>query len=405
MPLVRNFANCIHQRLIPPLRSRLPLLVGLGILVTLAMNCGGSSGPAELGVGTPQQIVLGPEPAAFDFTPDGRLFFTLRQAGEIRWVDLATVEDPSAAAGDGELFAQLDTFLGLECGLLGIAVDPEFSTNHYIYVYLTQPVPVETESGKPRIIRFTDVDGKGSDPTVIVDDLPLTNPLTCAHVGGNVQFGPDGYLYLSLGNMERADLQKDLANPLGKILRMDKSDGSGAPDNPFVDDPNADGRIFAYGLRNPWDFAFHPETGKLYAQDNGDGSCDELNIIEAGLDYGAPESALSGDVTSCLGLGGVDPIYLFARPGKKPEQFSSNVAPAGVAFVSGDAYPEVKEGGLLVCEFNTMFLRYLELEGEDNDEVARDVVLADDCRFNVGVDGEGIIYYSTAGGINRLVPD
>ncbi len=387
------------------LKLRLPLLVGLGILVTLATNCGGPSGPAELGVGTPQPIVLGPEPVAFDFTPDGRLFFNLRQRGEIRWVDLSTVEDASATVGNGELFAELDVFLGSECGLLGIAVDPEFTTNHYIYVYLTEPVAGETESGKPRVIRFTDVAGEGTDRTVIVDDLPLTNPKTCAHVGGNIHFGPDGYMYLSIGNMERGDLQKDLSNPLGKILRMDKSDGSAAPDNPFADDRNADSRIFAHGLRNPFDFAFHPETNKIYSPDNGPGTCDELNLIEAGMDYGAPESIPIGDVTSCLGLGGVDPIYLFALPGKRPEQLSSNVAPAGVAFVSGDAYPEINEGGLLVCEFNTMFLRYLELEGEDNDEVARDVVLADDCRFNVGVDSGGIIYYSTGGGINRLVPD
>ncbi len=102
MILVRILANCIHQRLIPPLRFRLPLFLGLGIFVTLATNCGGSSGPVELGVGTPQQIVSAREPVAFDFTPDGRLFFTVRQQGEIRWVDLTTLEDPSAAVVNGE---------------------------------------------------------------------------------------------------------------------------------------------------------------------------------------------------------------------------------------------------------------------------------------------------------------
>lgn len=349
-----------------------------------------------------QAVVQGSEPAAFDFAPDGRLFFNLRQRGEVRWIDLDTW-DPEAPLTGGELFAQVDTFHPTECGLMGLAVDPDFETNHFVYIYVTQPDPSSEIVSQPRVIRFTDVDGKGTDPTVIVDDLPMTNPEICAHVGGNLHFGPDGYLYVSVGNMEFKGTADDLDKLLGKILRLNKEDGSAAPGNPFEDDPNADPRVFAYGFRNVFDYAFHPETGTIYAADNGPGNCDELNIVEAGQDYGMPESMPEPETPSCVGLGGVDPIHLFAKPGMAPETFGSNSAPAGTAFLSGDAYPDLGVG-FLVCEFNTQSLHYLEFEGPEQDSVARDLVLVDDCVFNVAVDDEGIIYYSSGDIIWRLDP-
>ena len=359
--------------------------------------------PTPEGEPAGQPVILGPEPVAFDFTGDGRLFFNLRQLGEIRWIDLNTW-DPAAPVGRGELFATEEVWSGNECGLLGIAVDPEFATNGYIYVYTTQ-LDLATEGvAKPLVVRYTDVEGVGTDRTVIVGDLPLTNPKICAHVGGNLHFGPDGYLYLSIGNNERKGMAADLSSPLGKILRFDKADGSAAPDNPFADNPDADPRIFAYGLRNPYDFAFHPVTGKIYGADNGPGNCDELNLIEPGMDYGVPGSLPEPDTETCLGLGGVDPIYLFALPDTVPEELPSNVAPAGATFLSGGVYPGLGDG-LLICEFLTGFLRYLEFGGPDQDEVARDLVLIDDCNFNVGIDHEGIIYYSQKDMIYRLPPE
>ena len=153
--------------------------------------------------------------------------------------------------------------------------------------------------GAPRVIRYTDIDGVGTEPTIIVGNLPNTNPETCAHVGGNLHFGPDGYLYISIGNNERTEeaVASDLSSPLGKILRLNKQDGSAAPGNPFENSPGADPRVYAYGLRNPWDFAFHPTTGQIYAPDNGPGNCDELNLITPGSDYGVTRGA-SGSALS-----------------------------------------------------------------------------------------------------------
>lgn len=337
---------------------------------------------------------------AFDFTPDGRLFFNLRELGEIRVVDLA-----SGVADDGAVFAQVEVFTGSECGLIGIAIDPEFASNGYVYVYATQPVANTDAVGKPRVIRYTDVDGVGTDPLVLIDDLPRTNPRTCAHVGGNLHFGPDGYLYLSIGNNERSAeaVAANLGSPLGKILRLNKEDGSAAPGNPFEGDPNADPRVYAYGLRNTFDFAFHPLTGEIYAPDNGPGNCDELNLIQPGRDYGVPNSLSSAESTTCLGLGGQDPVYLFARDGLPPTEFGSNVAPAGVAFLREGTYPGLGTG-LLVCEFLTRNLRLLEFEGVDQDIVSRDEVIFEGCRFNVEIAPDGLIYYSFDDAILRLPP-
>jgi glucose/arabinose dehydrogenase len=306
------------------------------------------------------------------------------------------------ATDDAQLFARMDVVALHECGLLGIAVDPEFETNHYVYVYATQPVAGEPGIAKPRVIRYTDVDGQGVDPHILIDDLPTTNPKICGHVAGNLHFGPDGYLYLTIGNFEFPERSADVSSPLGKVLRFSKVDGAPAPDNPFVDEPGADGRVYAYGLRNPFDFAFS-SAGRLYVADNGPGNCDELNLVVAGGDYGVPGSLPGTDVTSCLGLGGIDPIHLFTKPGMKAETLGSNAAPAGVAFLPAGRYPGLADG-ILVCEFNTAYLRFLELGGPEQDRITRDLVLHDGCSFNPEVSSDGVIYFSNSDGIFRLPP-
>jgi glucose/arabinose dehydrogenase len=364
--------------------------------VLIFAACGGSEDTSLM----VEQVAQGNEPAAFGFTPDGRMLYTERTLGEIRVIDLN--KDISTDQGRGALWGGMPVYgtQGGECGMLGIAIDPQFSTNHYVYVYAVEPTD-DPSAGRPVVVRFTDVDGRGAQPEVIIDDLPLQTAEICAHVGGNLHFGPDGYLYLAIGNYEMPDTSGDLATPLGKLLRFNAADGSPAPGNPFDERPGADPRVFAYGLRNTFDFAFDPDTGVIYGADNGPGNCDELNIIEAGADYGVPGS-LNPDAQSCLGLGGVDPIFAFARPDKRPEEYGSNVAPSGTAFVSKSRYPDLGDG-LLVCEFVTGSLRLFSLAADGT--VASQRVILDDCAFNVEPDPQGVIYYSTHQGISRIVPD
>jgi glucose/arabinose dehydrogenase len=343
---------------------------------------------------TSERVVRATIPVALAFTPDGRLFYNELISGRIRVYD----------RGREYTFAQVNVFVCDEFGLLGLAVDPEFQENHYIYVYYIEPVADRDDIGHPVIVRFTDVDGEGQDPTVIVGDLPNTSAV-CAHVGGNIHFGPDGYLYVSIGDMQlfNPHYAQDLGSPLGKILRIDKSDGSAALDNPFVDEPGADPRVFAYGLRNPFDFTFHPQSGKIYAPDNGLGNCDELNIIEAGNNYGHPEASFPEEDPPCLERAGVRPIYLYSKPDMRPEVFQSNVAPTGVHFVSADVYPSLGDA-LLSCEFNTGFMRRFLIAGPKLDHVADGSIAIQGCSLAMTTDPDGIVYYSGLREIRRLLP-
>ena len=343
---------------------------------------------------TSERVISASFPVTLTFAPDGRLFYNEFSQGNIM------VLPPGGAVP--RLFAHVDVLALGECGLIGLALDPDFEENGYVYVYYVEPLEGETKVGHPVIVRFTEVDGEGRDPMVLVDDLPTTNPIICGHVAGNMNFGPDGYLYVAIGEMELKKPAADLGSPLGKILRLRKEDGSAAPDNPFVDLEGADPRVFAFGLRNPFDFTFPPETGQLYESENGPSNCDEINIIRAGLDYGHPESYTDDPEPPCLERAGVQAIYLPHKPGMEPEEWGSNVSPVGIHFVSGDAYPSLGDA-LLYCEFNTRFMRRLALTGPLLDQVVDDSIVVEDCNIDVTTSPDGTVYYSTPQEIRRLL--
>ena len=377
-------------------RSSLPRIAWLPLcfvaLLPFAISCSG--GVQKIG-GVRSEIVVtaGDTVTALAFAPDGRLFLTEQNSGNIR---IVTAEGQLLA----EPFAELDPAIGLEWGVLGIAIDPAFDVNHYVYIYYTQPDGPEPDLAMPVVIRFTDDNDKGVDPTVIAE-FPRANPEIPTHVAGGIHFGPDGYLYISIGDTERQELPQDLSSPFGKILRVTR-EGDPAPENPFIDEPRADPRVYAYGLRNTFAFTFDPESGRIYANDNGPSNCDELNIIEAGGNYGWPES-LSTEEVPCENPGAIEPIYHYTRAGKKPQEISSNAAPTGIAFVSGQVYPALGDG-LVTCALNTGLMRRLSLAEPDRDEVADDSVVVENCDIAVAVDPAGIIYYSTRTEIYRLLP-
>lgn len=362
----------------------LPLL----ILLLAVSACGGSGSLLRS-----EAVVADAEfPSALAFAPDGRLFYTELRTGDIRVVSPAGQLLP-------EPFAHVDVATKGEWGLLGLALDPDFAANQHLYVYFMRPV--RGNVARPVVMRLTDRDGRGVDPMPILDDLPRTDPPNVNHVAGHLHFGPDGYLYVSIGEFGRdPESSQDLSTIKGKILRVNKRDGSPAPDNPFLDTPGADPRIFAYGLRNSFDFTFHPRTEKLYATDNGPDRCDELNLVVAGRDYGWPAPYLS---QFCTTPQGVQPIYNFARSGKEPWEEGSTVAPTGLEFISGDVYPELG-GSLLVCEWSTKILRTLSLGGPGNARVLSDRVVRRDCQLDITQDSSGVIYYSNRDEIRRLIP-
>ncbi len=182
---------------------------------------------------------------------------------------------------------------GNEEGLLGLAFDPDYRDNGHFYVNYTASSPRRTV-----VSRFSvstddpDRADPGSERAILEVEQPFSN-----HNGGQVAFGPDGYLYIGLGDGGSAGDSRgnsqDLDTLLGTILRIDvRSTGAGKAyaipsDNPFAgNDDGARGEIWAYGLRNPWRFSFDSETGDLWAADVGQNAWEEIDIIKPGLNYG-----------------------------------------------------------------------------------------------------------------------
>jgi glucose/arabinose dehydrogenase len=179
---------------------------------------------------------------------------------------------------------------GNEEGLLGLAFDPDYQENGYFYVYYSADSPRRSVLARFRLDQEnTDVADPQSEVIVMEIAEPYSN-----HNGGQLAFGPDGYLYIGLGDGggggDPYGNGQNLGTVLGSILRIDVRGLSGGyeipADNPFVDSEGARAEIWAFGLRNPWRFSFDSETGLLWAGDVGQGSWEEIDVITGGANYG-----------------------------------------------------------------------------------------------------------------------
>ena len=177
---------------------------------------------------------------------------------------------------------------GAEDGLLSLAIDPEFHSHPFIYIYYTLGDHLS------RLSRFPVEDNQAirEEELVILD---FYQPTVSSHNGGTILFGPDGMMYLGLGDggdYDGREQAQDLSNLLGSIIRIDARGASQEhpytvpPDNPFIGIPDALPEIYAYGLRNPWRMSFDALTGKLWVGDVGGTQREELNIAQAGANYG-----------------------------------------------------------------------------------------------------------------------
>ena len=393
------------------------LLLSLLFSTLVAVACGGNGdGGGNGGGGDGNEVEETPGPFAqpsevvtpaanvdaMEFAPDGRLFYVEHWSGDIRIV-----------SADGELlpepFAHVDVPLSVALGLTGLALDPDFETNHYVYILysevLSEGPPAES---KPAVARFTDEDNKGTEMTLLIDDLPEVNPERSFNVNGSLHFGPDGFLYLTLGDYDQpgevgpngSPLPQDLGSPIGKMLRVNKEDGSAAADNPFVDDPSADPRIYAYGFRGAFNFVFHPETGQLYGSDNSGSVCEEINIIEAGGNYGYTQPTAT-PFSNCPSLPGTPAIHYPTASGLSPESLGSSVGVSGMEFIAGDEYPVLGDS-LVFCESGTKRLRRVVLT--PTNQVTADDVISLDCWLDVTVGPDGLVYYANLTEIRRLTP-
>jgi len=226
-------------------------------------------------------------PTAMDFAPDGRLFVA-EQGGTMQVVDTdGTLQDPP--------FLDISSKVNAagERGLLGVAFDPDFdptfatTDNNYVYVYYTT---VDT-SVHNRVSRFPATEDSNGNLVAGTEEPPIFElpPLSATnHNGGAIHFGADGKLYVAVGENARPSAAQSLSTTLGKMLRINK-DGTIPTDNPFNAYTTGNNQaIWAAGLRNPYSFDVQPGTGRIFINDVGQQTFEEINEGKAGANYGWP---------------------------------------------------------------------------------------------------------------------
>jgi glucose/arabinose dehydrogenase len=300
---------------------------------------------------------------------------------------------------------------GSEQGLLSMAFDPDFQENGFFYLYYYSIKDVTVLS------RYTVSD---LDPDVALEDsetilLEVPQPQSF-HNGGHLLFGPDGYLYLSIGvggNSRPPDRSQDLSNLLGTIIRVDVTDLGSQPtyripdDNPFVGQPNARPEIWAYGLRNPWRFDFDPVTGELYIADVGRSSREEINYQPAGAGVGANYGWGYYEGTQLVEEEGlqVPPKEELVFPVVEYTHLSlGGCSVIGGYVYRGSALPQLA-GHYLYTDFCSGFIWSLSMSESEQADVKRLLRVKDMQLSSFGQDNNGELYIMDIGGgvLQRLV--
>lgn len=246
-----------------------------------------AEGPTPYELETPFPNQKFTAPLGFLTNGDSRIYI-MEQAGIVKVFDSNAADTPAVE------FVNIQERVksGGEQGLLGMAFHPNYKVNGEVFLHYSTLPNGDTMVSRFRRKNGTDVLDPNSEEKLLSVNQPYPN-----HNGGQLAFGPDGYLYIGLGDGGSGGdphrNAKNLKTLLGKILRIDVNSKTGdlpygiPSDNPFADGAEGKrGEIYAYGLRNPWRFSFDPETKKLWAADVGQDKWEEVDIIEKGKDYG-----------------------------------------------------------------------------------------------------------------------
>lgn len=279
-------------------------------------------------------------PTAMAFTPDGRVL-VCQQNGQLRVVKNGSLLTTPAIT--------LSVNTSGERGLIGVAVDPNFATNQYIYLYYTH-----TSGPHNRLSRFTMTgDLAGSESTIL--DFPTLSGIY--HNGGGLAFGNDGKLYVAIGENQVGSNSQNLDNYLGKVIRIN-SDGSVPAGNPFTGNA-ARSRIWAYGLRNPFTLASDPVSGKIFVNDVGNATWEEINdATTGGKNFGWPDK--EGMCTSgCTGY--TNPIYVYATNRNDPPPNGQGCAINGGTFFNGGIsnWPATYNGKYFFLDYCGSWIDYI----------------------------------------------
>ena len=288
-------------------------------------------------------------PWGLAFLPDGRLIVTERP-GRMRLV-----------GKEGELSTPVKSvpavFARSQGGLLDVALSPDFASSNLIYISYAEPREggSATSVARARLVLEGD-GGRLDDLKVIFRQEPAT--AGGQHFGSRFAFARDGNLFVTLGERYQPGKAQDLGTHYGKVVRI-RPDGSVPPDNPLLRKAGARPEIWSYGHRNIQAAAIHPVTGKLWTVEHGARGGDEVNIPLAGKNYGWPIITYGVDYSGFrIGEG-------TARAGMEQPVYywDPSIAPSGMAFYTGDLFPEWK-GNVFVGALRGRALHRLVLDGE-----------------------------------------
>jgi len=309
-------------------------------------------------------------PTTLRFAPDGRLFYTELSRGNIMYFQNAFSTSPT-------LWATVPAAGGGERGLLSLAFHPSFPDSPYVYVFHSNISPQVD-----RVARLTDQGGIGTGYAVIIDNLPSGFDY---HHGGRLAFGPDGMLYVTVGDQGDPSNSENTSNLNGKVLRVTPM-GLGLSINPF------NNRVYTLGMRNPFGLCFDPVNGACYETEPGPTCDDKVNYIVAGSDYGWNPNAYCGGQDAGTRL----PIHTF----------SSVVTPVGICVYRGTRYPASLDGSLFFGAYNNNTLYRLKLRAGtlDQEDSLQTFATFNESVLDVTVGIEGTLWVATTSAIYRILP-
>jgi glucose/arabinose dehydrogenase len=351
-------------------------------------------------------------PWGMAFLPDGRLLITEKR-GRLRVWDRGKLSEP--ITGVPKVYVKPAG--GDQGGLMDVEVDPDFARNRMIYLSYTEaeePQPAGlAETGDERFNNFLDRNDnvlrggvvararlEGSelrDVQVIWRQTPKT--IGRGHFGNRMLFGPDGKLYIMSADRQRFDPAQDMQSNLGKVVRIN-ADGSIPSDNPFANKEGSRGDVWASGLRNSLAAAFDPASGNLWAFDMGPLGGDEVNLIQAGKNYGWPLASNGVHYN-----GAAIPFHPTRSQFQGPVRtWTPVVSPSGATAYNGTLFPAWR-GSILVGGLSSQALVRMQFDGErvaveeriNMRRRIRDVIQARDGAILVLVDGAN-------GDLLRLTP-
>ncbi len=376
-------------------------ILSLALAACVALTaCGGRSGAAaadvtvrsEAGAIRVTEVARGLDtPWSLAFLPDGRMLVTERP-GRMRIVSPdGSLSDP--LAGVPQVHAEG------QGGLLDVALGPAFPTDRRIYFSFAQPTAdgARTAVARARL----DVEALRLDEVELIF-AQRQDPPGGHHWGSRLVFGRDGALFVTLGDrFNPRDQAQDIASHLGKIVRI-AADGGVPADNPFVARAGALPEVWSYGHRNVQGAALHPTTGELWAHEHGPQGGDELNRVLPGRNYGWPEITFGREYVIGTRIGEGTSRADVEAP---LLQWTPSIAPSGMSFYTGDAFPQWK-GNLFVGALKFRMLVRLVLDG---DKVVHEERLLTDYGKRIrdvrqGPDGRLWLLDESEGRILRLDP-